>query len=486
MTGNATHRFANTAILTVQTADASQVVTSAAFDEQLGDTYQRVGLRPGLLERLAGIRERRWWPDGVSFVDGAATAGAKAISESGVDPAADRPDGQHLGQPQAPRAVHGRRGAPRARACPSSCQNFDVTNACLGFVNGMEMAGGDDRRRAGRLRPGRQRRGRPARCRSDARAARPPGRPSPRTCSRSSPPSPWARAPAAMVLGRADRHPEGHRLVGAVSRAGTEHHELCVGDNDGMRTDLKGLLDAGLRCPGSCGPTPRRVRLGRRDGPLRHPPGLQGPHPGSVRPVRHRPGPGADDVPDPRATSVRPRCRSPWPARRTRLADGDRVLLMGIGSGLNASLPGDRLVTTARRRVRRAARAGPGLVAVDHRSRLRTARSTSGTCSTTVSRDPAGTLLCVHGNPTWSYLWRRLLAAAPPGWRVVAPDQLGMGWSERLAGTADAGPAGGRPREPHRCAGRHRPGGDRGARLGRRHLPRLGSRAPATSCAASC
>ena len=42
-----------------------------------------------------------------------------------------------------------------------------------------------------------------------------------------------------------------------------------------------------------------------------------------------------------------------------------------------------------------------------------------------------GTMLCVHGNPTWSYLWRRFLAAAPPGWRVVAVDQLGMGWSER-------------------------------------------------------
>src|SRR4051794_18885872 len=49
-------------------------------------------------------------------------------------------------------------------------------------------------------------------------------------------------------------------------------------------------------------------------------------------------------------------------------------------------------------------------------------------------RNPTGTLLCVHGNPTWSYLWRRLLGAAPPGWRVVAPDQLGMGWSDRLPG----------------------------------------------------
>jgi acyl-coenzyme A synthetase/AMP-(fatty) acid ligase/pimeloyl-ACP methyl ester carboxylesterase len=41
------------------------------------------------------------------------------------------------------------------------------------------------------------------------------------------------------------------------------------------------------------------------------------------------------------------------------------------------------------------------------------------------------TLLCVHGNPTWSYLWRRFLASAEPGWRVVAVDQLGMGYSDR-------------------------------------------------------
>jgi acyl-coenzyme A synthetase/AMP-(fatty) acid ligase/pimeloyl-ACP methyl ester carboxylesterase len=42
-----------------------------------------------------------------------------------------------------------------------------------------------------------------------------------------------------------------------------------------------------------------------------------------------------------------------------------------------------------------------------------------------------GTLLCVHGNPTWSYLWRRMLAKAPAGWRVIAPDHLGMGFSDR-------------------------------------------------------
>jgi acyl-coenzyme A synthetase/AMP-(fatty) acid ligase/pimeloyl-ACP methyl ester carboxylesterase len=52
-----------------------------------------------------------------------------------------------------------------------------------------------------------------------------------------------------------------------------------------------------------------------------------------------------------------------------------------------------------------------------------------------VGSAPLGTLLAVHGNPTWSYLWRGLLADPPPGWRVVAPDHLGMGFSERLGGS---------------------------------------------------
>lgn len=45
--------------------------------------------------------------------------------------------------------------------------------------------------------------------------------------------------------------------------------------------------------------------------------------------------------------------------------------------------------------------------------------------------DPELTLLCVHGNPSWSYLFRELLSIAPPGVRVVAVDQLEMGFSER-------------------------------------------------------
>ena len=44
---------------------------------------------------------------------------------------------------------------------------------------------------------------------------------------------------------------------------------------------------------------------------------------------------------------------------------------------------------------------------------------------------PELTLLCVHGNPSWSFLWRDLLARMPDKFRVIAVDQLDMGFSER-------------------------------------------------------
>lgn len=45
--------------------------------------------------------------------------------------------------------------------------------------------------------------------------------------------------------------------------------------------------------------------------------------------------------------------------------------------------------------------------------------------------DPTVTLLCVHGNPSWSYLYRDLVRRAPGDVRVIAVDQLDMGFSER-------------------------------------------------------
>ncbi len=51
--------------------------------------------------------------------------------------------------------------------------------------------------------------------------------------------------------------------------------------------------------------------------------------------------------------------------------------------------------------------------------------------------DPLLTVLCVHGNPSWSYLWRDVIAQAPPTVRVVAPDHLSMGFSDRTGADRD-------------------------------------------------
>ena len=44
------------------------------------------------------------------------------------------------------------------------------------------------------------------------------------------------------------------------------------------------------------------------------------------------------------------------------------------------------------------------------------------------------TWLCLHGQPTWSYLYRRMIPVfAAAGDRVVAPDFLGFGRSDKPA-----------------------------------------------------
>lgn len=52
-------------------------------------------------------------------------------------------------------------------------------------------------------------------------------------------------------------------------------------------------------------------------------------------------------------------------------------------------------------------------------------------------RDAAVTALCLHGNPTWSYLYRHMIPPfAAAGLRVVAPDMIGFGRSDKPADEA--------------------------------------------------
>jgi haloalkane dehalogenase len=53
-------------------------------------------------------------------------------------------------------------------------------------------------------------------------------------------------------------------------------------------------------------------------------------------------------------------------------------------------------------------------------------------------RDAAVTALCLHGNPSWSYLYRHMIPVfTAAGLRVVAPDLIGFGRSDKLATEAE-------------------------------------------------
>ncbi|MEI6400851.1 MAG: 3-oxoacyl-ACP synthase III [Actinomycetota bacterium] len=244
MSGNAKYAHRNTGIISVEAVEPPEAVSSDWIDEQLAVTYKRCGLRSGLLADLAGIKERRWWPDGFTFDQAAALAGRQAIDAAGIDPAEigmliSTSVCKHHLEPSVACAVHHQLGLS------TSCTNFDLANACLGFVNAMHLAA--TAIDAGLIRYALIVDGEGSRYTQLA------------TIARLQQPDATAddvfaefasltlgSGAAAMVLGSLDQHPGAHRLVGGVTRAGTEHHTLCVGTLDRMTTDTKGLLEAGL------------------------------------------------------------------------------------------------------------------------------------------------------------------------------------------------------------------------------------------------
>lgn len=244
MSGNATISFSDTAIVSIAHVEAPEVVTSEQFDERLAETYERVGAQSGLLESLAGIRERRWWPEGYNFTDAAAAAGQKAIEASGirVDEIGlliDTSVCRDRLEPSSAVTVH------HLLDLPSWCINFDLGNACLGFMNGLQLAG--SMIETGQINYALIVDGEGSRFTQES------------TLKRLESPEATmvdlfaefatltlGSGGAAAVIGRHSENPGSHKVVGGISRADTSHHNLCVGTLERMRTDTKGLLDAGL------------------------------------------------------------------------------------------------------------------------------------------------------------------------------------------------------------------------------------------------
>jgi len=335
MSGNATFSHRRTGVVSVEAVEAPEVITSAWIDEQLAETYARTGVRPGLLSELAGIDERRWWPEEMRFEEAATLAGRRAIETSGVDPAQiglmiSTSVSKHHLEPSLACAVH------NALGLPTSCSNFDLANACLGFVSAMHLA-------ATAIDAG------DVRC---ALIVDGEGSRSTQLATIRRLQSPDATATdvfeefatltlgsgaAAMVLGNLDDHPDAHPVVGGVVRAATQHHQLCIGDLERMSTDTNGLLHAGLQLANDCWNDAKADRdwAEGMDRYVIH----------QISAVHTRLVCEQLDIDPKRVPLTYPRYGNVGPASipitlasvAEELGVGERVLCMGIGSGLNAS-----------------------------------------------------------------------------------------------------------------------------------------------------
>jgi acyl-CoA:acyl-CoA alkyltransferase len=328
-----THRTAG--VISVEAVEAPEVVTSDWIDEQLADTYERWGLRPGLLAELAGIKERRWWPEEITFDEAAAMAGRKAIEVSGIDPARigmmiSTSVSRHHLEPSVACAIHSHLGLP------TSCINFDLANACLGFVNAMHLAA--TAIDAGFMEYALIVNGEGSRYTQLKTIERLQGQ----TASAIDVFDEFASltlgsGAAAMVMGSLDTHPDAHRFLGGIARAGTEHHTLCVGDLDKMTTDTKRLLEAGLDL-GQAAWDASKDEFDWANGMDRYViHQISSVH---TKLICERLGIDPAKVPltYPRYGNVGPASIPITLANEApNLASGDRVLVMGIGSGLNTS-----------------------------------------------------------------------------------------------------------------------------------------------------
>ena len=236
----------NTSLLAVEMSLPQVTVTSDEIDEMLSPARKRLRLPKGVLQRVAGVYERRWWRDRENgWKQGVVLAAERAMAKAGImrdqvglliNASVSR---QHL-EPAVSTGIH------HSLGLPSSAMNFDITNACLGFVNAMTMASSmiDSGQIQYALIVGAEdveevQRGTVDRLNS-------------KTSTRADFNNQFASltlgsGAAAAVLGPADAHPEGHRLRHTQARAGTEHHELCVANMQDMRTDSAGLLENGIQ-----------------------------------------------------------------------------------------------------------------------------------------------------------------------------------------------------------------------------------------------
>lgn len=327
------------------------VVTSDEIEARLQPVYERLSLPAGRLELMTGIRERRFFDPGTRPGVVSARTVRRVLEHSGIEP---RRVGALIHgsvcrdqlEPATASFVH------HAAGLPAEALVLDVSNACLGLLNGMVIVA--DMIELGRISAGivvGTEIGRPLvegtidRLLADPAVTR-------KSIKYEIASLTIGSGSAAVVLCDRKLSRTGHRLCGGWFRADTGAHELCAGGADAewtndrrprMSTDSEALLHAGVNLAEAAWPEFLHELNWRSDGIQRvftHQVGrahrklllerLGLPEQADFPTVEFLGNTGSAALPTAVALGN----------EQGLIQSGDRVALLGIGSGLNVLMLG--------------------------------------------------------------------------------------------------------------------------------------------------
>ncbi len=233
-------------------------VSSEDLERQLAPLYERLKLPFGRLEMMSGIRERRFWDKGVFPSEIGSIAGERAIERSGIDRShiqclISASVCRDFLEPATASLIHHNLKLPRQSYV------FDLSNACLGVLNGIvhiatmiEMG----QIRAGLVVAG-ENGGPLVHNTIETLLSR-------TEITRNQVKASFASltigsAAVGVLLTHESLSKSGHRLLGGASYAATEFNDLCRGNDDSgadsnwaplMETDSERLMREGCRLAG--------------------------------------------------------------------------------------------------------------------------------------------------------------------------------------------------------------------------------------------
>jgi acyl-CoA:acyl-CoA alkyltransferase len=115
-----------------------RVLTSEDIERRLAPVYERLKLPLGRLQLMSGIKERRFWDPGTRPSQAATLAGKAVLQKGNID--AGKVEcliftavSRDMMEPATASFIHNNLGLS------SNCLIFDISNACLGFLDGMVL-----------------------------------------------------------------------------------------------------------------------------------------------------------------------------------------------------------------------------------------------------------------------------------------------------------------------------------------------------------